>query len=79
MMDVTFQPLFPLPLIALTGLAVLGLSAYGLALRLAGAWFRLVAGAALVLALLNPVLRQEERSPLSTIVPVLVDRSQSQQ
>lgn len=79
MMDISFQPLFSLPLIGLAGLLLLTLSAIGLARRVNGAWFRALASLALVLALLNPVLRQEERAPLSTIVPVIVDRSQSQQ
>ena len=79
MMDISFQPLFSLPLIGLAALLLLGIAAYGLARGLNGAHFRLVACAALILALLNPVLRQEEREPLSTVVPVIVDRSQSQQ
>ena len=35
--------------------------------------------ALLLLALANPVVMREEREPLSTVVAVVVDRSQSQQ
>jgi hypothetical protein len=33
---------------------------------------------ALALAIANPVINEEERAPLTTVVPVIVDRSQSQ-
>lgn len=78
-MDLVFLPLIPLPLILAAFALVLLLGGLGLYRRLRGAPFRLLAGLALVLALANPVLRQEDRAPLSTIVPVVVDRSQSQQ
>nr|WP_316655254.1 hypothetical protein [uncultured Gellertiella sp.] len=78
-MDLGFFPLAPLPLIALATLAVLAIGGLGLERRLRGAGLRLAAGLALVLALANPVLRQEDRASLSTVVPVIVDRSQSQQ
>lgn len=54
-------------------------------LALAGLWFRqrgsvlrLAALLALAAALLNPVLLDEEREPLKSVVAVVVDRSQSQ-
>ena len=45
---------------------------------LAGWPFRLLAGAVLLAALLNPSLQSEEREPLSDIVLVVADRSASQ-
>ena len=54
------------------------LAAAGLWLRRRGAWLRLVALAALALALVNPVVLDEEREPLKSVVAVVVDRSQSQ-
>ncbi len=45
---------------------------------LAGWWLRALAAVALLVALANPSLQQEERNPLSDIVLVLVDESSSQ-
>ncbi len=73
-----FNPLLEWTLIYLVaGVAVL---AIGVALwrGLRGWWLRGLAGALLVLALVNPSLQQEERAPLSDIVMLLVDRSASQ-
>ncbi|MBB4063370.1 hypothetical protein [Gellertiella hungarica] len=78
-MDLVFQPLVPWPIVSLAALAVVVLGALGLYRSLKGSALRVLIGLALVLALANPVLRQEEREPLSTIVPVIVDQSQSQQ
>ena len=78
-MDLTFNPLIPLPLLALAAVLAILIGGVGLYRGLRGSPLRLFLGLALVLALANPVLRQEEREPLSTIVPVVVDRSQSQQ
>ena len=50
----------------------------GLALRQRGAVVRLAAMAALAVALLNPVLLDEQRDPLQSVVALVVDRSQSQ-
>ncbi|GHC65507.1 hypothetical protein [Limoniibacter endophyticus] len=49
-----------------------------LIMRKRGAWVRLIAAAALALALFNPVVMQEERDPLKSVVAIVVDRSQSQ-
>ncbi len=57
-------------------LALLGIAAVALGRR--GGWVRLTAVAALLLALVNPVLLDEEREPLKSVVGVVVDRSQSQ-
>lgn len=77
-LSVSFEPLIPwLWLVAiLVPLAVL--AAIGLVARQRGAWFRMAAAAALALALANPVLLDEEREPLQSVVALVVDRSQSQ-
>ena len=77
-MTLDFAPFLPWPILA--GLAVLAalLSALSLWRRIRGATLRTVALAALLLALSNPLLMQEDREQLSTIVPIVVDRSQSQ-
>ncbi|MCW0000053.1 hypothetical protein OE766_17575 [Pararhizobium sp. YC-54] len=77
-MTLDFQPLLPWPFIAVLALAAVLLSVLGFWRDVRGAAFRTAALAALCLAIANPVFFQEEREPLSTIVGVVVDRSQSQ-
>ncbi|MDP4822490.1 MAG: hypothetical protein NWR47_00920, partial [Aestuariivirgaceae bacterium] len=72
-------PLLPEWLIyALAGLAILPVLA-GLLTRSRGAILRALALAAFTLALLNPVIRNEERTPLSDIAVLIVDQSRSQE
>jgi hypothetical protein len=74
-----FAPLLPDWLTyALAALASLPILA-GLITRSRGAILRALALAAFTLALLNPVMRNEEREPLADIAVLLVDQSQSQQ
>jgi len=75
---VTFEPLLSLAWLAaiLIPLALLVLA--GLYFRARGSLIRLLAVAALALALFNPVLLDEEREPLQSVVALIVDRSQSQ-
>jgi hypothetical protein len=76
--SLAFEPLLSWPLLAavLVPLALLALA--GLLLRQRGALLRLAAFAALGLAVINPVLLDEERDPLKSVVALIVDRSQSQ-
>jgi hypothetical protein len=77
-LDLAFAPLIPLPaLVALTlaGLAVAALCVFG---RTRGAWLRVGAIACLLLALANPSFTREDREPLRSVLPVVVDRSGSQ-
>ncbi|PZO82192.1 MAG: hypothetical protein DI629_01665 [Mesorhizobium amorphae] len=77
--SINFEPLLPwLWLIAALALMTV-LAVVGLALRTRGAWVRAVAFAALAAALLDPVLLDEQREPLKSVVAVVVDRSQSQE
>ncbi|MGB3832054.1 MAG: hypothetical protein WA975_09340 [Mesorhizobium sp.] len=76
--SLSFEPLLSWPLIAALLVPLAVLAAAGLWLRRRGAWLRLVALAALALALVNPVVLDEEREPLKSVVAVVVDRSQSQ-
>ena len=78
-MTLHFSPLLPwsaLALVAILGLALAGL---GFWRGLRGATLRALALALLVAALANPVLLREDREALTTVVPVIVDRSQSQE
>ncbi|MDX8347162.1 hypothetical protein SLH49_04100 [Cognatiyoonia sp. IB215446] len=73
-----FDPLIPLVMLY----AVAGLVAAAVALavwrRLPGWWLRGLAGLALLAALANPAIQQEDREPLSDIVMLVVDESASQ-
>jgi hypothetical protein len=75
---IVLDPLLAWPLVwaacALVALAV-GLAAWR---GLAGWWLRGLAGLALLAALLNPSLQEEEREPLTDIVVAVVDESASQ-
>ncbi len=75
---IEFSPFLPESVLigagALVALAVIG----HLIRRQRGALLRLLAGAFLLLALANPVLKQEDREPLRNIAVVVVDESSSQ-
>ena len=77
-MTVTFAPLFSPWLIAVAAMAAAALAALGLYRRQRGMALRTLALALLVGALVNPTIMNEEREPLSTIVAIAADRSQSQ-
>ena len=73
-----FDPLIPLTaLYVVTALAALSL-VLTIWRKLPGWWLRGLAGLALLVALANPALQQEDREPLSDIVMLVVDESASQ-
>ncbi|PSJ60622.1 hypothetical protein [Kumtagia ephedrae] len=76
--SIAFEPLLSWPWLAAVLVPVALLALAGLWLRRRGALLRLAALAALALALVNPVLLDEEREPLKSVVALVVDRSQSQ-
>jgi hypothetical protein len=76
--SVSFEPLIPWPWIAAIVVPLLVLAGAGLFLRRRGAWLRVLAFLALALALANPVLLDELRDPLKSVVALIVDKSQSQ-
>ena len=69
-----------LPVLTVAVVAVLAAMAAVIALwrRLSGWWLRALASAALVVALLEPVLRQEEHEDLQDIVFLVSDQTESQ-
>lgn len=77
-MTLTFSPLLPWPLIAALGAAAIILAALGFWRGMRGSALRALALAALLGAIANPLLVDEQREPLSTVVPIVVDRSASQ-
>ncbi len=76
--EIVFDPLLPWPAIA--AIAALGAAMVALALwrGLRGWWLRALAAAALVLAIANPALQREDRTPLTDIALLVVDESASQ-
>ncbi|MBT1156592.1 hypothetical protein J1C56_13405 [Aminobacter anthyllidis] len=76
--SVAFEPLLSWPLLAALMGPLALLAFVGLWFRQRGGWLRLAALAALGLALANPVILDEEREPLKSVVAIVVDRSQSQ-
>ncbi len=75
---VIFEPLLPLPLLWVLGGIAFALVLLAVWRSLRGWPFRALAAVALMAALLNPVLQEEERKPLTDIVILVVDESASQ-
>ena len=73
-----FAPLVPIWLVAVLGTAALVMVGLSIVTRARGTPLRTLALTALVLALLNPAVREEDREPLNDIAVLIVDRSQSQ-
>jgi hypothetical protein len=76
--SLSLEPLLSWPLLAAVLVPLTLLALAGLWMHRRGALLRLAALAALAAALLNPVLLDEERDPLQSVVALVVDRSQSQ-
>ncbi len=75
---VSFEPLVPLGLVAAIAVVALLAVIPGIVRGIRGAWLRALAALALVLAITNPVVLDEEREPLPTVVALVVDDSASQ-
>jgi len=73
-----FDPLIPWPAIWAAAALALAFAVLAFWRGLDGWWLRGLAGAALVAALAQPALQEEDRKPLSDIVLLLIDRSASQ-
>jgi hypothetical protein len=74
---IDFAPHVPLLLLWIAGAIALMLVIYGFATRARGTWARLLAFAAIGLALANPLIVHETREPLTDIAALILDRSQS--
>ena len=77
-MTLDFQTFLPWSVIAALAAVMALIAVFSIWRGLRGALVRSLAGIALLAALANPLLMQEDRDRLSTIVPVVIDRSQSQ-
>lgn len=76
--SLSFEPLLSWTWLAIVLVPVALLAAIAVLRSQRGALFRVGALIALALALLNPVLLDEVREPLKSVVALVVDRSQSQ-
>ncbi len=75
---IAFAPELPQWLLVPIVLAIAALCLFGLVRKTTGAFVRSIAGALLALALYNPSILQEDRTPLPTIVPLVIDETTSQ-
>src|SRR5580704_8789023 len=73
-----FAPLLPLPAVAAIACLAAFIALLGLAGQVRGAWLRTLALGLFTLALAGPILSREQRSPLPSVVAMVVDRSASQ-
>lgn len=76
--ELIWEPQLPVLLIAALAAAGAGLTGYTIARRARGALWRGGALTLLLLALLNPTIREEDREPVSDVAVLLVDRTPSQ-
>lgn len=75
--QISFSPLVSNGLLTVAIVLAVALVIVSLWRRGAGAWWRIIAYAALVLALLNPAALREDREPVTDVAVLVVDRSQS--
>ncbi len=76
--SLSFAPFLPWPVLGGAAVLVLGFLVAGLLMRVRGTWLRALALALALAALTNPALDREDREPLSSVVALVVDKSQSQ-
>jgi len=76
--SIDFAPVLPAPVLWVAGAIAIALAGYLLLRGSRGALLRTAARAALIAALANPILRQEERESLSNVAIVIIDESASQ-
>ncbi len=76
--SIALAPLAPWIAIGLFALLALVSLGYGVARGARGIWWRALAFAVLIVMLLNPSLKEEEREPLTDIALIVVDDSPSQ-
>jgi hypothetical protein len=77
-LSLDFQPLVSNALLALLLVPLIVLTLAGIYFRQRGSLLRLLAIAAFAMALFNPIVVNEEREPLKSVVAIIADRSQSQ-
>ncbi len=78
-LNITFAPELPVWFLTLLVSAIALLCLCGLFKQIRGSFIRAIAGVLVALALFNPAILQEDRSPLKTIIPLVIDETTSQQ
>ena len=76
--SLAFAPLLPLAVLAVMAIVGIAIVALGLVLRQRAVWLRALGLALVMLALLDPSLVREDRTPLKQVVALVVDHSGSQ-
>ena len=76
--SLAFSPLLPIPLLVALAAGGVAIVALGLAMRQRAIWLRALGLALILLALFDPSLVREDRTPLKQVVALIVDRSGSQ-
>jgi uncharacterized membrane protein len=76
--SIQFSPLLPWLAILLLAVAALVTFLPGILFRARGTGWRMLAVAAILLALANPSLVEEEREPLKDVATIVIDESPSQ-
>lgn len=76
--ELIYSPLVPVWVLWVLGASIIAIVLILLLNRLPGALLRGLGLALLLLALINPSLRQEQRDPLNNIIALVVDKSPSQ-
>ncbi len=76
--SLALSPLLPLPALVALALAGVAIVALGLVLRQRAVWLRAAGLALVLLAMFDPSLVREKRTPLKQVVAIVVDRSGSQ-
>lgn len=77
-LSISFDPSFAWPILGVLAVAAILVCAVGVWRNARGAWWRVAGATLILLALANPTLIEEQRSPLDDVVLMLVDRSTSQ-
>ena len=75
---ISLAPLIPWAIIVALGVIASGLFVYSIVKRARGALWRGLAAAALLTALINPAIVDEERKPLKDVAAIVVDATPSQ-
>ncbi len=75
---IAFAPHLPVAALWLLGAMALGVIGVSIFARARGSWARALAFAIVIAALANPLIVHETREPLSDVVALIVDRTQSQ-
>src|ERR1700674_6063632 len=75
---IVYAPHLPMAVLWLLGVIALGVVGASIFVRAHGSWARALGFAIVLAALANPLIVHETREPLSDVVALVMDRTQSQ-